>query len=97
MAREPVAPHDVFRALADPRRWHVLRHIAEHGEVSASDLHLTLGMTQSLVSYHTRVLYVAGVIQVQKVGRNRLYSVREAGVLAVLAVLAGLNGYGTTP
>jgi len=69
-----VAAHaDVFRAIADPTRRAVLERL-RHGELSVSELAGPFRMSQPAISQHLRVLRHAGLVRVDKVGRQRLYA-----------------------
>jgi DNA-binding transcriptional ArsR family regulator len=93
---DDVALMTVLRALGEPSRWEMLVTIAQAGEVGMAPLEESLALTKSSVSYHTRVLYDAGLIRVKKVGRNRLYSVRQDRVDELIQRLAGCSGLALT-
>jgi DNA-binding transcriptional ArsR family regulator len=63
---------DVFNAVAEPRRRQILDALAE-GERPVNDLVGQLGLAQSQVSKHLRVLREVGLVDVRDVGRQRLY------------------------
>jgi DNA-binding transcriptional ArsR family regulator len=68
-------PPDVFHAIADPTRRAILTRLAQAGgaERSAGELSASFAMTLSAVSQHLRVLREAGLVEVRKAGRERLY------------------------
>jgi DNA-binding transcriptional ArsR family regulator len=68
----PSAFADVFRAVADPTRRGVLDLLRE-SDRSVSELAEPFKLTQPAVSQHLRVLRVAGLVDVKKEGRRRLY------------------------
>jgi DNA-binding transcriptional ArsR family regulator len=70
---------DVFAALADLTRRHLLEELAE-GERSVSELMADLEISQAAVSQHLRVLRDAGLVQVRADGRRRLYLLRPEGL-----------------
>lgn len=71
-----VAEVEVFSALGDPTRWHVMTLLAEHGEGSATMLARDLPVSRPAVIKHLKVLDHAGLVGSRKVGRDVLYSPR---------------------
>jgi len=64
---------DVFRAVSDPTRRQMLELLGG-GERTAAELAAPFDMTQPAVSQHLRVLRDAGLVDVRKEGRFRVYS-----------------------
>lgn len=77
MTREPVAPTEVFKALGDPIRWSIVQQMAQQEELACSILEDTLPVSKPTISYHTKILTQAGLIEVRKRGRNYFYSLRR--------------------
>ena len=77
MAREPVAPAEIFKALGDPIRWSIIEQVAREDELACSLLEDTLPVSKPTISYHTKILTQAGLIEVHKRGRNYFYSLRR--------------------
>src|SRR3954465_325030 len=77
MTREPVAATEVFKALGDPIRWNIVRQMAQQEELACSLLEDTLPVSKPTISYHTKILTQAGLIEVRKRGRNYFYSLRR--------------------
>lgn len=73
------AAASVFDAIADPTRRGVL-HVLRDGERPVAELQHALGVSQSALSQHLRVLREAKLVANRKDGRRRLYSL-EAGPL----------------
>ena len=63
---------DAFNAVAEPRRRQIVDVLAR-GERPVNDLVAQLGVAQSQVSKHLRVLREVGVVEVRGDGRRRLY------------------------
>ncbi|MEU9457009.1 helix-turn-helix transcriptional regulator [Streptomyces sp. NPDC048277] len=76
----------LFKALADPVRWDILRQIAQAGVLPASVLEETLSVSKPTISYHVKILVQAGIVESRKESRNFYYSLREQ-------VLHDLAGY----
>jgi len=64
----------VFEALANETRIKIIKLLQE-GEMYVEDLTQTLGLAQSTVSHHLRVLKDAGLIRAEKRGRSMYYSI----------------------
>ncbi len=76
MSQELADPAQVFRALGDPIRLSIVRQIAASQELACSVLEDTLPVSKPTISYHTKILRQAGIIDVRKHGRNFFYSLR---------------------
>lgn len=66
---------DVFETLADPTRRHVVDAL-RIGERQVNDIVKDVGIHQSGVSRHLRILLEAGFVSVRPDGGRRLYSLR---------------------
>lgn len=68
-----------FSALADPTRRRILRLVAERprpaGEVAGA-----FAVSRPAVSKHLRVLREAGLVDVERRGRARVYRLRQGGL-----------------
>jgi DNA-binding transcriptional ArsR family regulator len=92
MSRDPIAATEVFKALGDPIRWNIIQQIAqEENELACSTLENTLPVSKPTISYHTKILTQAGLIEVRKRGRNYFYALRRdmlSGLIDELWALA---------
>ena len=70
---------DVFGAMADPTRRRILELVAGN-ERTVGELVFELGMEQTAVSKHLRILRDLGFVDSRAVGRQRLYRL-QAGPL----------------
>lgn len=64
-------------ALNDETRLRILRFIDENKEVCVCDIENALGMIQSRVSRHLKILKEAGFLKVRREGRWAYYAVRS--------------------
>jgi DNA-binding transcriptional ArsR family regulator len=64
-----------FQALADPTRRHILEALLA-GEMAVNDIVETVGIRQSGVSRHLRILHEASFVEMRPDGQKRLYSLR---------------------
>ncbi len=65
----------LFKALADPIRLQVIE-VLSAGERCVCDLGADLGLAQSRLSFHLKVLKQAGLLQDRQQGRWTYYSLR---------------------
>jgi ArsR family transcriptional regulator, zinc-responsive transcriptional repressor len=74
---------ELFKALSSSARLRVLLTLME----AASDvtgLAERVGLSQPLVSQHLRTLRLVGLVQVERIGRNGVYSVRDEHVAHIV-------------
>jgi DNA-binding transcriptional ArsR family regulator len=70
--------NQVFSALADPSRRHVLGYLADHGTATATELTGELPMTRQAVAKHLTALSGAGLVQARREGRETRYTLTPA-------------------
>jgi DNA-binding transcriptional ArsR family regulator len=73
------AAADLFKALSSASRLRLLRLLSEDA-ASVSALVASSGLSQPLVSQHLRVLRGVGLVQVERTGREAIYSVADRHV-----------------
>ncbi|WP_036553877.1 ArsR/SmtB family transcription factor [Nocardioides insulae] len=87
------SPGEVFAALGDPVRRHLLTLLVQ-GELSAGSLveqvRARQPISQPAVSQHLRVLRESGLVTVRTDGSRRIYALDPAGIRAAGAWLAAL-------
>lgn len=66
-------PHDVFAALADPTRRHLLGELAKAGPATATSLASELDISRQAVAKHLVILAEAGIAGSTRVGRETRY------------------------
>lgn len=66
---------DVFQTIADPTRRQIIE-VLRGGEQQVGDVVARMGIHQSGVSRHLRILLEAGFVRVRPDGQRRLYSLR---------------------
>ena len=64
-------------ALNDETRVLLLRFLDEHSEVCVCDLQASLGMIQSRLSRHLKILKEAGFLKVERKGTWAYYAIRS--------------------
>jgi DNA-binding transcriptional ArsR family regulator len=74
-----MALDDAFAALADPTRREVLRLVGERPR-QAGEIAARFPVSRPAVSKHLRVLREAGLVEVEKTGRARIYRLHPDGI-----------------
>ena len=69
----------VFSALADPSRRHVLGYIAERGTATATELTGELPITRQALTKHLVTLAHAGLVESERHGRETRYRLTPTG------------------
>lgn len=65
----------VFKALSDPTRREVLK-LLRKGPLTAGELASHFDVSKPTMSVHFRVLKEAGLVDVERVGKSMIYSLR---------------------
>ena len=76
--RTLVRLRDLYRALGDASRLRICALLADAGSLTVSELVIRVGLSQPLISWHLRILRLAGVIETRRVGRETHCQLRPA-------------------
>jgi len=90
-SEDPLATR--FDALGDPARLAILRRLQQETRC-VCELVPSLGMPQSLLSYHLRVLREAGLVEGYRRGRRIEYRLRHEAIRDLAAELGALASGG---
>jgi ArsR family transcriptional regulator, cadmium/lead-responsive transcriptional repressor len=82
---------DVFDALGDPTRRHIVESLSE-GEATATQLAADLPVTRQAVAKHLTALREAGLVESRRQGRETLYRVNAAPLDAAAAWIVRVGG-----
>lgn len=82
----------VFETLADPTRRRLVEALRD-GERQVNELVARVGIHQSGVSRHLRILHEAGFVSMRPDGQRRLYSLRPEPFQELEGWLAGYRGH----
>ena len=86
---------DTLKILSDPTRLRLIRLLGQNeGSLCVNALADRLGVTQSAVSQHLRVLRAAGLVQGVREGYRVHYSLNEGRVAKVKEILSRALGEG---
>jgi ArsR family transcriptional regulator len=77
----------IAKALADPRRFEILEHIARQAEVGCRRLCGCLPVRQATISHHLKELASAGLVESRRDGQFVFYHVCPAVLEAYMAEL----------
>jgi len=80
----------ISRALADPRRYAILRQIAAAGEMACCRLEVHEVISPATISHHIKELNEAGLVEVEREGRGANLRVCRPVFEAYVARLASL-------
>ncbi|ERL65913.1 ArsR/SmtB family transcription factor [Schleiferilactobacillus shenzhenensis] len=67
-----------WKALADETRYQLIRLLDDNGPLRAVDLADQVGFSAPTISHHLDVLYRAGLVHIEPVGRAKYYSLNRA-------------------
>jgi DNA-binding transcriptional ArsR family regulator len=68
----------LYRALGDETRLRVIGLLAEVGPMPVGELSSRVGLSQPLISWHLRILRLAGIIDTSRHGREVICRLRTA-------------------
>lgn len=77
----------IAKALADPRRFEILEHIARQAEVGCQRLCGCFPVRQATISHHLKELASAGLVESRRDGQFVYYRTRPAVLEAYMAEL----------
>ena len=66
----------LYRALGDETRLRIIGLLAEVGPMPVRELSSRVGLSQPLISWHLRILRLAGLIDTQRQGREVICQLR---------------------
>src|SRR5436309_6906926 len=82
----------IAKALADPRRFEILEHIAQQAEVGCRRLCGCFPVKQATISHHLKELAGAGLVESRKDGQFVYYRVSPGVLDAYMAELRQRTG-----
>ncbi len=68
----------LYRALGDESRLRMIGILAEVGPITVNELSARVGLSQPLISWHLRILRLAGVVDTTRQGRTTICRLRRA-------------------
>ncbi len=81
----------IARALADPRRYEILRRLGEMGErVSCTSVRACVEVSPATLSHHMKELETAGLVDAVREGKFVIYRLRRDVLGAYLDHMAGI-------
>jgi DNA-binding transcriptional ArsR family regulator len=83
---------EVFAALADPTRRHLVETLASGGGASATQLSAELPISRQAVAKHLAALGGAGLVSSRRAGRETLYELRPQPLDEAAEWIARIGG-----
>lgn len=83
--------NQAFKAISDPTRRAILALLRED-DLTAGEIAARFDISWPSISHHLSVLKTAGLVQVEKRGQERLYSLNATVVHEFLAELLNMFG-----
>ncbi|HEX5430121.1 MAG TPA: metalloregulator ArsR/SmtB family transcription factor [Patescibacteria group bacterium] len=74
---------DLFQALAESKRRHIVTLIAQEGQLTAGAITRKFKISQPAVSQHLQVLRASGILHMEKWGRERVYQVEPKALAEI--------------
>lgn len=78
---------DLFSLMGDPSRLRIII-VCLHEQISVSDIAEQLGLSQSLVSHHLRLLRAARMVRSERRGKQIFYTAADEHVQCVIEDMA---------
>jgi len=82
---------EILRALAHPLRLKILQFIDQNDTINVNKIYNTLKLEQSITSQHLRILRSAGLVDTEKEGKFRHYTINYARIQTVLSAINNFN------
>src|SRR6266700_3907024 len=79
----------VLKALADPKRFQMVRDIAAAGELSCGQVAERFDLAQPTISHHLKILTDAGIVVARQEAKHHFISVNRELLRKVLDMLPG--------
>lgn len=70
---------DIFSALADENRRHIIELLATRGQLSATDISKRFPVSAPAISQHLKILKDANLVSMEKQAQMRLYKINPYG------------------
>jgi DNA-binding transcriptional ArsR family regulator len=68
----------IYRALGDETRLRIIALLAERGPLPVNEVSTGIGLSQPLISWHLRIMRLAGVVETRRQGREAICRLRLA-------------------
>ena len=83
---------EVFRAIGDPSRRQILQLLSQES-LTINSLADNFDMSRPAVSKHVKILYGAGFISIEDIGRERYCTLNKDGFLALQQWISYFDGF----
>ncbi len=72
---------DIFYALADPTRRKILELIADHGQMTASEIYANFTVSSPAISQHLKILRESKLVVMEKQAQKHIFQINPEAVL----------------
>ena len=86
MERDYPSEAKIFKAFCDEKRLRIL-DLLQNGEKCVCALIEEIGLPQSTLSYHMKILYESGVVAGRQEGKWTHYRINKQGILSATEIL----------
>ncbi len=77
----------ILKAVAHPTRLGIIKLLEVNPSLSVSQICQELNREQSLTSHHLKNMHMQGILSVTRVGRSRMYALKERDVSLIIDCL----------
>lgn len=78
---------ETLRAIAHPIRIAIIDLLHKNGAMTVTDIYTKLTIEQAIASHHLRIMKHKNVVNVQRDGKNSLYSLADADFYDIVKTL----------
>lgn len=82
---------DVYSAIAEPTRRHIIEMLAREGELPASDIYDKFPVSAPAISQHLKILRDTDLVKVEKRAQQRIYRVNPKSIMEMEAWIKKLS------
>jgi len=78
---------ETLRAIAHPTRLAIIDLLHTNGRLNVTDIYTKLQIEQAIASHHLRILKNKNIVNVQREGKNSIYSLASGDFYEILRTL----------
>ena len=78
---------NVMRALVHPLRLEIIEYVDSRRTAKVHDIYTSLHLDQSIASQHLKIMRDASLVTVERIGKEKHYSVNYDRVKSIIAII----------
>lgn len=82
---------DIYSALAEPRRRHIIELLATQGKLTATNISDHFKVSKPAISQHLKVLREAKLIDMEKRAQSRIYTINTSSLREIENWISKIN------